>query len=67
MLIQTAKYTLKKAKLANEEHYLSILFLSSQPDKNGLSPAHKLFNHPICTNAPSIKPQTKPSTTKTAN
>ena len=48
--IQTIKRTLKKAKLANEDHYLSILFLNSQPDENGLSPAHKLFNRPIRTN-----------------
>ena len=48
--IQTVKHTLKKAKLANEDHYLSILFLDSQPDENGLPPAHKLFNRPIRTN-----------------
>ena len=64
--IQTAKRTLKNAKLANEDHYLSIPFLNSQPDKNGLSPADKLFNHPICTSLPSAKPQPKPSTTNTA-
>ena len=29
-------------------------------------PVHKLFNHPIRTNLPSVKPQPKPSTTKTA-
>ena len=40
--------------------------LNSQPHENGLSPAHKLFNHPIYTNLPSIKPQPKRSTTKTA-
>ena len=33
--IQTIKRTLKKAKLANEDHYLSILFLNSKPDENG--------------------------------
>ena len=43
-----------------------IQFLNSQPDENGLLPAHKLFNHPICTNLPSAKPQPKPSTTNTA-
>ena len=32
--IQTVKRTLKKAKLANEDHYLSILFLNSQPNEN---------------------------------
>ena len=64
--IQTVKRTLKKAKLANEEHYLSILFFNSQPDENGLLPAHKLFNRSIRINLPSIKPQPKPSTTKTA-
>ena len=64
--IQTVKRTLKKAKLANEDHYLSILFLNSQPDENRLSPPHKLFNRPIRTNLPSAKPQPKPSTTNTA-
>ena len=63
--IQTVKCTLKKAKLANEDHYLSILFLNSLPDKYGLSPAHKLFNHLICTNLTSAEPQPKPSTTNT--
>ena len=41
--------------------------MNSQPDENGLSPAHKLFSCPICTNQPSLKLQPKPSTTKTAN
>ena len=50
------KRTLKKGKLANEDHYLSILFLNSPPAENGLSPAPKLFNHPIRTNVPSVKP-----------
>ena len=53
-------------KLENEDHYLLILFLNSQPDKNGLSRAHKLFNRPIRTNLPSAKPQPKPSPTNTA-
>ena len=61
--IQTVKYTLKEVKIANEDHYLSILFLNSQPDENGLSPAHKLFNRPIHTNLSSIKSQPKHSTT----
>ena len=39
--------------------------MNSQPAKNGLSAAHKLFNRPICTNLPSVKPQPKLSTTKT--
>ena len=60
------KRTLKKAQLKNEDHFLSILFLNSQPDKNGLSPAHKLFNRPVRTNLPSTKPQPKPFTTNTA-
>ena len=64
--IQTVKRTLKKAKLPNQDHYLSILFLNTQPDENRLSTAHKLFNHPIRTNLPSAKPQSKPSTTNTA-
>ena len=41
--IQTVKCTLKNAKLPNEDHFLSMLFLNTQPDENGLSPAHKLF------------------------
>ena len=41
--IQTVKCTLKKAKLPSEDHFLSMLFLNTQPDENGLSPAHKLF------------------------
>ena len=65
--IQTIKRTLKKAKLANEDHYLSILFLNSQPNENRFSPAHKLFNRPIRTNLPSAKPQPKPSTTNIAS
>ena len=64
--IQTIKRTLKKTKLVNEDHYLSILFLNSQSDKNGFSLAHKLFNRPIRINLPSAKPQPKPSTTTTA-
>ena len=40
--------------------------MNSQPDENRLSPAHKLFNRPICTNLPSAQPQPKPSTTTTA-
>ena len=66
--IQTIKHTFEKAKLANEDYYFSILFLNSQPDEYGLSPpAHNLFNYPILTNLPPIKPQPKASTTKTAN
>ena len=64
--IQTNKRTLKKEILANEDYYVSVLFLNSQRDKNGLSAAHKLFSHPIRTNLPSAKPQPKPSTTNTA-
>ena len=45
---------------------MSILFLNSQPDENGLSPAHKLFNRQIRTNLPSAKPQPKPFTANTA-
>ena len=64
--IQTVTLSLKKAKLTSEDHYLSILFLNSQPDENGLSPAHKLFHRSIYTNVPSVKTQAKRSTTKTA-
>ena len=59
--IQT-KHKLKKAKFANED----LLFLNSQPDENGLSPVHKLFNGSICNNLPSTRTQPKPSTTNTA-
>ena len=64
--IQPVKRTLQKAKLANQDHYLSIMFLNFQSDGNGLSSAHKLFNRAIRTNLPSINPQPKPFTTKTA-
>ena len=40
--------------------------MNSQPDENGLSLAHTLFNRPICTNLTSAKPQPKPSTTNRA-
>ena len=40
--------------------------MNSQPDQNGLSLAHKLFNRSIRTNLPSVKPQPKSSTSKTA-
>ena len=59
--IQTVKRTLKKTKLANEDHSLSMLFLISQPDENGLSSAHMLFNNPIRTNEPSVKLKRKHS------
>ena len=62
--IQTVNRALENAKLANEDHYLSILLLNSQATKNALSPAHKLFNRPTRTNVPSVKPQPKPSTTE---
>ena len=39
--------------------------MNSLPDKYGLSPAHKLFSHLICTNLPSAEPQPKPSITNT--
>ena len=44
---------------------MSILFLNSQPVKNGLSPAYKLFYRPIRTNVPSVKPQPKTSAAET--
>ena len=40
--------------------------MKSQPVENGLSPAHKFFNHSISTNLHSAKPQPKPSTNTTA-
>ena len=41
--IQTIKQTLKKAKYDKSEHL--VLFLNSQSNENGISPALKLFNH----------------------
>ena len=38
------KHTLKKVKFANKNHYLSILFLNSQPDKKWTITSRKLFN-----------------------
>ena len=64
--IQTVKRTLKKAKLANEDHYLSILFLNFQLAENVLSPAYKLFNRPISTNVSAVKLQLNPFAIKTA-
>ena len=64
--IQTVKRTLKKAKLANEDHYLSILFLNFQFAENVLSPAYKSFNRPISTNVSAVKLQLKPFPAKTA-
>ena len=66
MLYKLLNVPVKKAQLTNEDHYLSILFLNSQPEENGFSPADKLFNCPICTNLPSAKPQRRPSTTNAA-
>ena len=41
--IQTIKQTLKKAKYDKSEYL--VLFLNSQSNENGISPALKLFNH----------------------
>ena len=54
--IQTVKRTLKKAKYDQQDEYLALLFLNSQPNENGISPAQKLFNRQIHTNLPSVKP-----------
>ena len=64
--IQTIKHGLEKAKLANEDHYLSISFLNSQPEENGLSLAYRLVNRRIHTILSSVKPRPKFSTTKAA-
>ena len=42
-----------------------MLFLKSQPDGNGLSLAHMLFNHPIHNNSPFVRAQPNPYTTET--
>ena len=54
--IQTVKLTLKKAKYDQHDEYLALLFLNSQPNENGISPAEKFFNCQLCTNLPSVKP-----------
>ena len=64
--IQTIKHGLEKAKLANEDHYLSILFLNSQPEENGYSSTYRLVNRRIHIILYSVKPRPKFSTTKTA-
>ena len=47
---------MKKAKYDQQDKYLALLFLSSQPSENGISPAQKLFNRQLRTNLPSVKP-----------
>ena len=54
--IQNNKCTLKKAKWDQQDKYLALLYLNSQPNENGISPVQKLFNHQLHTNLPSIKP-----------
>ena len=54
--IQTVKRTLKKAKYDQQDEYLALLFLNSQPNENGISPAQKLFNRQLHTNLPLVKP-----------
>ena len=46
---------MKKAKYDQQDEYLALLFLNSQPNENGISPAQKLFNRQLCTNLPSVK------------
>ena len=47
---------MKKAKYDQHDEYLALLFLNSQPNENGISPAEKFFNCQLCTNLPSVKP-----------
>ena len=46
---------MKKAKYDQQDEYLALLFLNSQPNENGISPAQKLFNRQLRTNLPSVK------------
>ena len=39
-----------------QDEYLALLFLNSQPNENGISPAQKLFNRQLRTNQPSVRP-----------
>ena len=54
--IQTVKQTLKKAKYDQQDEYLALLFLNSQPNENGISPAQKLFNCQLHIHLSSVKP-----------
>ena len=47
---------MKKAKYDQQDEYLALLFLNSQPNENGISPAQKLFNRQIRNNLPPAKP-----------
>ena len=46
----------EEAKYDEQDEYLALLFLNSQPNENGTSPAQKLFNSQLRTNLPSVKP-----------
>ena len=48
--------TLKKAKYDQQDECLALLWLNSQPNKYGISPAKKLFMRQIRTNLP-LNPQ----------
>ena len=39
-----------------QDEYLALLFLNSQPNENGISPAQKLFIRQLRTNQPSVRP-----------
>ena len=47
---------MKNAKYDQQDKYLALLFLNSQPNENEILPAQKLFNHQLRTNQPSVKP-----------
>ena len=61
---QTVKRTLNIAKLDSEDHFVTMLFLNSQPDQNVTSPAEKLLGHKLRTTLPSLIPFTQSMTTK---
>ena len=46
----------EEAKYDEQDEYLALLFLNSQPNENGTSPSQKLFNRQLRTNLPSVKP-----------
>ena len=53
--IQIVTRTLKQAKYDQKDEYLALMFLNSQPNENGISPAKKLLKRELRTNLPSVK------------
>ena len=53
--IKTVKRTWKRAKYDQQDEYLALLYLNSQPNEKGVSPAQKLLSCQFCTNLPLVK------------